>query len=72
MTLGLFPRFGRRVLPSGISDGARSLLHGSAWLVISGVITQGATLLGNLIVANVLGVQSYGHYAFVQSTVSLL
>ena len=72
MTLGLFPRFGRRVLPSGISDGARSLLHGSAWLVISGVITQGATLLGNLIVANVLGVQSYGHYALVQITVSLL
>lgn len=56
-------------LPSGpLADLAR----GSGWMILSSVLTQGSTLLGSLIVANIVGVRDYGHYALVQGTVNLL
>ena len=57
-----------RFLPHGV----RQIAIGSIWLVLAAALGQGAMLLANLIVANVLGVADYGRYALLQSTVLMM
>jgi O-antigen/teichoic acid export membrane protein len=57
-----------RFLPHGV----RQIAIGSIWLVLAAALGQGAMLLANLIVANLLGVADYGRYALLQSTVLMM
>lgn len=47
-------------------------MHGTAWVVVAASISQGSTMAGTLLVANFVGVKQYGHYALLQSTLTLL
>lgn len=48
------------------------MASGSSWLIVAAMLGQGSMLFANLIVANLLGVADYGHYALLQNTVVLL
>ena len=55
-----------------LSSGARDLLRGSSWLIVASVLGQGSMLMASLLVANLLGVLDFGHYALLQTTVLIL
>jgi O-antigen/teichoic acid export membrane protein len=45
---------------------------GSFWLILAAVLSQGSMLASNFLVANLVGVHSYGRYALLQTTIQLL
>ncbi len=61
-------RAGLRFLPPSV----RQTAIGSIWLVVAAALGQGAMLLANLLVAQLLGVADFGRYALLQSTVLML
>jgi O-antigen/teichoic acid export membrane protein len=50
----------------------RRLARGVAWNTLGGVIAQGGSFLGSIVLARVLGKQAFGEFAMVQSTVVAL
>lgn len=46
------------------------LLPATAWTALGSAASQGATLLGNVLVANALGTAGFGIYSFFQTTIS--
>jgi len=61
-----------RAALNSLPQGVRQIAIGSIWLVLAAALGQGAMLLANLIVAQLLGVADYGRYALLQSTVMML
>lgn len=61
-----------RAALNSLPQGVRQIAIGSIWLVLAAALGQGAMLLANLVVAQLLGVADYGRYALLQSTVLML
>ncbi len=53
-----------------MASALQRLLPGTAWSSIGSAASQGATLVGNVVVANALGPAGFGVYSFLQGTIN--
>lgn len=61
-----------RALVDALPSSMQRLLSGAAWLAAAGVLGQGSMLIAAILVANALGVQEYGRFTLLQTTLVLV